>query len=457
MTMRDSVMRRIFGYISLISIVFSVLFPAIGNAKALEEYEEAHKIYLAATACTAIYSDRVGAIARDALEQDGWKIQSYIGKSSKVDARFLVAQKIMPGTTVPFYLLAAVGTENIKDVKTDLRVGKVYFAGKTPEEFIANAQRKDMPDDVPKVHEGFNQYVQASIAAQVHEGVGNQEKPLLTMLLENKERKVYFVGHSLGGAGVTLGAARLLDMGVRPEQVEVITFGAPAVGNKAFRERFEPNLHLTRVVTSGDPITQALQDLVGGYEQFGKEIRWKMPERAKGEPHQVILYLDLAIKNYYKKREQAVQAGELKVPQEAKGDSSRNKVYVIPLKNELPEELQEEFFFMKEALQDEYRSILPNYVLGTRDEGGNIYQKALAAGCQWVVIPRIEAYKVKNEDNVFYITLEQDVYRTDNGDIINSASYSSSTRNLTSLEALIHNAKSMSHDKQNWLIPSFKE
>lgn len=454
----DDIMRRIiWGYISIISVAIIMLFPAIANAGALEEYETARKLYLAAAACTAVYSDRIGSIARDALEQDGWKIQTYVAKSSKADARYLVAKKMESENTVPFYLLASVGTETLKDMKVDLRVGKVYFAGCTPEEFVANAQLKNMPDAVPKVHEGFNQFVQAGLSAQIREEVGDTEKPLLDVLLENRDRKVYLVGHSLGGACSILGGARLLDIGVKPDQVEVITFGAPAVGNKAFCQKFEPTLNVTRVVATGDPVTQALQKLVGGYEQFGHVIHWQAPKRENPESHQVTIYLDLTIKNYYQKRQQAVLAGELNMPKEAMGPCEMPRVYVAPLKNQLAEELQEDFIYINEALLDEYRSILPAYVLGTTDEGENVFQNARSLGCEWVVIPEIRVHKDRKETNVFYITLDQGVYRADNGALINAASYGSSTRNLTVLEAFIHDAKTMSHDRHDWLVPSRKE
>jgi hypothetical protein len=426
-----------------------------GYAGALQEYEEARTLYLAAVACTAAYSDRVGSIARDALGQNGWKIQSYVEKSNQADARFLVAEKNQPGSTIPSYLLSVVGTENIKDVKVDLRVGKVYFAGKNPEEFAANTLRQDMPDTVPKVHKGFSQYVQAGLAKELSEEHNDSEKSLVKMLQENKDRKVLLVGHSLGGAGVTIGGARLLDMGVRPEQIEVITFGAPAVGNKAFRDKFEPVLHLTRVVISGDPVTAALQKVVGGYEQFGREIRWKNSGAENRDSHQIISYL--AIKNYYQKRRQAVLAGELSLPNESFSASPLPKVYVAPIKNKLPEELQKEFIYMKEALQDEYRSTLPGYVLGGEEESGDIFKKAAAANCGWIVMPEIQAHKSKNEENTSYITLEQRVYQVDSGRVITATNYGSSTRNLTPLEALIHNAKEMSKSKQEWLGDSEKE
>jgi pimeloyl-ACP methyl ester carboxylesterase len=443
-------------HISIISIVLLFLQPVTGYAGALEEYEEARTLYLAAVACTAAYSDRVGTIARDALEQNGWDIQSYVEKSDQADARFLVA-KNQSGGTVPSYLLSVVGTENIKDVKVDLRVGKVYFAGANPKEFSDNTLRIDMPDTVPKVHKGFNQYVQAGLAREISEEHNGSEKSLVKMLQENKDRKVLLVGHSLGGAGVTIGGARLLDMGVRPEQVEVITFGAPAVGNKAFRDKFEPALHLTRVVISGDPVTGALQKMVGGYEQFGREIRWQRSGIENTDPHQIISYLDLAIKNFYQKRQQAVLAGEVSLPNESIGIPGSPRVYVAPIKNKLPEELQKEFIYMKEALQDEYRSTLPGYVLGGEEDGEDIFKKAAAANCDWVVIPEIQAYKVKNEEKTSYITLEQRVYQVENGRVVATTSYGSSTRNLTSLEALIHNAKEMSESRQDWLGSSDKK
>ena len=54
---------------------------------------------------------------------------------------------------------------------------------------------------------------------------------LTTLLQENPESKVDLAGHSLGGAAVTLLAARLTDLGVKSEQIEVITFGAPTAGS----------------------------------------------------------------------------------------------------------------------------------------------------------------------------------------------------------------------------------
>ena len=280
-------MGRLIVLVSNIMLVIWFCMPVTGYAGVKEEYQEAYKTYVAAAACLAAYSDRIGKLSYEYLEQEGWEIQPYIQTGTKVDARFLLAKKTIANSSQPMYLLAVVGTETIKDIKTDLRVDKVYFAGHTLEEFERDAQR-EMPDTFPKVHRGFNQYVQAALTAQTKETEDAPSKLLSELLLDNKERKVYLVGHSLGGAAATLGGARLLSMGVQPKQIEVITFGAPAVGNEAFSRQVEPLLPLTRVVTSGDPVTGVLQKLVGGYQQFGREIRWEQSDTNEDQPHQMV-------------------------------------------------------------------------------------------------------------------------------------------------------------------------
>ena len=383
-------MNKFVAFIGKCIIVFWLLFPADGHASVLDDYEESRKMYLAATACMAAYSDRVGSFAFDALLRDGWQVEPYAKTTSSADARFLLAGKIHPDSNQPVYILAVVGTETIKDVLTNMLVGQVYFAGRTPEEFAANAGRKDMPDTAPKVHKGYNQFVQTALDAKGLEGSDTAKQQFTAMLLEHHAGKIYLVGHSMGGATVTLAGARLVSMGVRPEQIEIITFGAPAMGNEAFRNEFEPMLHLTRIVTSGDPFTEALQDLVGGYVQFGREIGWAVPESATVMPHEMTMYLDLAIKYYYWNRHQAILAGVIPVlVYQTLPANDVPRVYVAPIKNRLSENLQEEFFYMKEVLQEEYRRAFPGYFIDTAQEGGDVFKKAAAAGCQLVIVAEV--------------------------------------------------------------------
>jgi len=445
-------MGKIIKFISTVIIVCYLSLPVAVQAGALADYEEAHKLYLVATACMAAYSDRVGGFAVDELDQDGWKPEAYVKTSSKADVRFLLSTKIQPKNNQPLYLLAVVGTETWKDVMLNLLVEKVYFAGTTAEEFEANAARKDVENTYPKVHKGYNRYVQQAIAAEGQDGKKISKGRLMDMLLEHKDGKLYLVGHSMGGATATLAGARLISMGVQPEQVEIITFGAPAVGNEAFRKQFEPVLNLTRITTDGDIVTKAMQTLVKGYRQFGQEIRWEVPNNTNVEPHQMTVYLDLATKHYYQKRQQAIQAGVIPgLVNQTAPVAGVSRIYVAPIKNRLSAELQEEFFYMREALQDEYRRTLPGYVIDTEQTEGDVFKKANLAGCQWVLVTEIQQHKIKNEQNGYYITLEQSLQPVGKGNIVNFTIYGRSSRTSTPLQALIHDGRNMSRDSHEWL------
>nr|WP_249030697.1 hypothetical protein [Sporomusa acidovorans] len=142
-----------------------------------EDYEEAYQLYITAGASVAAYHDRIGEVVTHYLEQDGWRIDHYVQAEGYSGARFLVAQKANPagGTT---YVVAIVGTETSQDVKLDLKVDKVYFAGTNLAEFAANAAKKGLPDTVPKVHRGFYEFVQAGPAATLR----NNHVPALSLL-----------------------------------------------------------------------------------------------------------------------------------------------------------------------------------------------------------------------------------------------------------------------------------
>ena len=63
-----------------------------------------------------------------------------------------------------------------------------------------------------------------------------KEEMVAPYLKQHPDRRLYLTGHSLGGAVASLVAERLVEKGVPKAQVPVITFGAPAVGNKAFAD-----------------------------------------------------------------------------------------------------------------------------------------------------------------------------------------------------------------------------
>lgn len=436
--------------LTLLLVIGVFCLQSIVLAGPKEDYEEAYKMHLAAGASVAAYHNRMGEIATRYLEQDGWKIDHYIQPQNRAGARFLIATKEMePG--VPFYLVAIVGTENSKDVAIDLKTSKVYFAGQNPEEMTANSLLDDIPNDKPKVHRGFNEYIQAGATAELRNR-GKTSFFLPELLRVNPKSRLLLTGHSLGGAAATLAGARFIDIGVDPNQIEVITFGAPAVGNAAFAEKFDPVLKLTRVVIAGDPIVTALQGLVGGYRQFGNEIKFKLPETLD-EPHEVAGYMDSVMKNQYDKRRLAIESGvEMTEPARVQPVSGGN-VCIAPLKNNLPASLAGEFYYMREALYDEYRQTLPAIVFTDDSASENWLKNAAESNCRWLITPVVESSQVRQEKKIYYITTFQMVYDVETGKEVDVAAYSTGTYNLTPLEAFVHSFKGITSHKDGWFKP----
>lgn len=427
--------------VKLLIILWMLQMPGFALAQTQEEGLAAKKIYMAAAACMAAYSNRTGSLAAAAFEQEGWKIETFRHADDKAESRYLLAWNVDSTQEKETFLLAVAGTENKADVKVDLRAQKVHFAGTTWDEFAANAARKDLPENVPRVHEGFNQVAQVLLA--------NEKRLLSQILKERPADKLYLVGHSLGGAVVTLIAARLLDMGIDPGQIEVVTFGAPAIGNEEFEQKYDGKLNVTRIVIEGDPVPIALRRVFGGYRHIGREIRWKLPEPLiKRFSHDVPLYVDVATRNYLAKWQQAVDAGIISTPTASEGTP---RIYVAPVKNRLPAGLQGEFRWMQSALLLEFGQMFPGFIRGREsDIQSHPLDVARDAGADILVIPEIQAIRVR-EENTWYVSLQQSVYRVDDGQMIHMAIYGGHTKFLTPLLGLIHAAKTMRAESNVWL------
>ncbi|WP_346353134.1 lipase family protein [Azotosporobacter soli] len=427
--------------------------PCRALAGAAEDYKEARQIYLAAVSCMAAYQDRFGNLTFAALEQEGWELRGFQKNDVAVDAKFFL-MRTMGGDGLPDYLLAVAGTESEKDVSVDLRWGKVPYGGTDRQEFEAYSQRKGVTGDSPLVHKGFHQYVQSML---VFEEEGADLKPeqhrLLERLRNEPGTELVLVGHSLGGAAATLLAARLLDMGVLPEELKVITFGAPAVGNAAFAEKEKNVIRLQRFINKGDPVPYALTQLVGGYQQFGPEEHWEVPKKLEDRPHSMAVYLDYAMKNYYDK--QRILEEETHQPVKWKGVYKpylEAKGYVAPLANELPAELNSEFYYMNQVLKDQYWRVFSDYVMASEDAPRlELFRLAKEQGCQVLIVPKVLARKVKDQENRYYITLQQEVYSVADERFVGAYAYGSNTKEFTPLEAFVRAARDMNKESASWL------
>lgn len=445
-------------WLLLVATFILLNMPGIGYAEPREEYEEAYRLSIMAAASVAAYNDRIGEMTTRYLEQNNWTIDRYTQDQNQPGARYLLAQKTTAqGDTL--YVLAIVGTENNHDIKIDLKVDKVYFAGSTFEEFAANAELKNIPASQPKIHRGFHEFFQAGPTAKLSNTAG-ASRSLRDILARQQGNKLYITGHSLGGAAAIIAGARFIEMGVNPSQLEVITFGSPAVGNAAFAEKFADVLKVTRIVIDGDAVTGVLQTLVGGYQHFGREIKWQSPDHAHGF-HDIAGYVDIALKNYYDKRRQAREAG-IELSQAAAlvtqtiPPVTQERVYIAPLKNNLQPALTTDFAYMQDALLDEYRQAYPNLLLGKTTVNDNWLEQAAAANCRWVIVPQVVSTLPKNQQNNYRITMQQTVYETSSGAIVDMTSFSTATTTLTPLEAFIHAFKGFRSQEELWLRNSFR-
>lgn len=421
------------------------------DAGPLEDFREAQKLYAFAAASQAAYSDYWGQITLNYLADNGWHVEKHRQVGDKADARLLLIHKYIPEVGKNLYMLAATGTENKKDVLTDLMVSKVYFAGHTAAEILENAKLKEVPPEKPMVHSGFYNYVKTAFTIEDPEMTAGTKSLLFNTVAANPEQKIYLVGHSLGGAAATLSAAALINLGANPNQLEVVTFGAPAVGNEGFRDEFESKLNLTRYVIYGDKVTGVLQGL-GSYVQFGKAETIHAPKGYHYDSHAMTLYLDYAIKNYYHKRQAAAAAGVVTVPTQVLSPGSQSPaVYISPVVLYLPEALQEESYYLREALYDEYREIFSSYRFGDSTTFGDPLRDAAAAGCQWLVVPEVRAKRIKNETNGYRFTFQQTVYRVQDRQLVSLETYTSGSQKFTPIAAGLHTFLEMRSAKAPWL------
>ena len=110
---------------------------------------------------------------------------------------------------------------------------------------------------------------------KAHEGFVSEYMLFREKVIEyvdmHPDKDIHVVGHSLGGALATLASfdiASTLD-----REVNTITFGAPRVGTKDFRDAFENlPINLYRVVVANDPIARVPGMLIP-YEHVGQLIQ----------------------------------------------------------------------------------------------------------------------------------------------------------------------------------------
>lgn len=156
---------------------------------------------------------------------------------------------------------------------------------------IFSEQFRDDPK--VRVHSGFNHHLKSMLATQtVDIKTGEKQSETLQQWLdrmksEHNDLQYMFTGLSLGATSAVLLGATMIDQGVPPDNIKIITFGQPAVGLWGFVSKYQPLLqdNYIRVrnignpdkvfgsfypATVGDPIIVSTGPF--NYHHFGKEL-----------------------------------------------------------------------------------------------------------------------------------------------------------------------------------------
>lgn len=417
-------------------LVLGLLCPARAMAATGEQELE----LLSSLVAMASYSDELSLLAREWLAETGWEFQSQTTATSLAQGRYHLVTKEMPDGHRAV-LLAFPGTENAKDAKVDLRTRSVPFGGSSVEEFRDVAQQDRHATSYPLVHKGFDDY---TMTALFHEpvdlaGSGACEtmgEHLAQELRAHPTEVLYLTGHSLGGAAAILTAARLSDMGVRPEQLRVITFGSPAVGNAAFARYYEKRMQLTRIVMDGDPVAAALQSLGTRYVQFGERVVWKQDRSSARFEHAMVVYLDRALRLYFSEDE--VGDGDML---ESRSLAARGGIFVAVPQLDLDPLVAGDDAADIRILQGAWQA---RYAPCTVQSDGQrsadmdvLIAEARAAQCRYAVRQHISVKRSRDEADTVRVVLETSVYDAQ-GTFITVVSKSTTDRRMTPLEAVAY-------------------
>lgn len=417
-------------------LVLGLLCPARAMAATGEQELE----LLSSLVAMASYSDELSLLAREWLAETGWEFQSQTTATSLAQGRYHLVTKEMPDGHRAV-LLAFPGTENAKDAKVDLRTRSVPFGGSSVEEFRDVAQQDRHATSYPLVHKGFDDY---TMTALFHEpvdlaGSGACEtmgEHLAQELRAHPTEVLYLTGHSLGGAAAILTAARLSDMGVRPEQLRVITFGSPAVGNVAFARYYEKRMQLTRIVMDGDPVAAALQSLGTRYVQFGERVVWKQDRSSARFEHAMVVYLDRALRLYFSEDE--VGDGDML---ESRSLAARGGIFVAVPQLDLDPLVAGDDAADIRILQGAWQArYAPCTVQSDGQRGADmdvLIAEARAAQCRYAVRQHVSVKRSRDEADTVRVVLETSVYDAQ-GTFITVVSKSTTDRRMTPLEAVAY-------------------
>tara|TARA_B110000196_G_C21107252_1_gene645835 strand:- start:283 stop:1398 length:1116 start_codon:yes stop_codon:yes gene_type:complete len=195
------------------------------------------------------------------------------GKRSVIDLQFMYLQK--------------------KDEKSGKNLITIVFQGsQEPQDWMTNLSFKDINFlKRGNVHSGFYQAFRLFFQTlrKYSKDTNNNIPNLVFDNIDvfNQTSKIILTGHSLGGALATLTSCYLMELGIKSENIEVYTFGAPPVGTIDYCNYYKDKLAIYRLVNSDDVVPNL--DKITNLFHFGKEV--VLPSN-EGEIHACEGYID---------------------------------------------------------------------------------------------------------------------------------------------------------------------
>lgn len=406
------------GFLALLSFFFS---PVAGAEPAVSEEME----YLCGWVSLASYSDRVGEVAREELAANGFVLLPIREEDPRTAASYYLMRR--DEAEGPRYLLAVTGTKDWKDIKIDLSLHKVPFAGHTPTEFRREAARKQAISVEPLVHSGFNAYAQTAFFTE-KVGMPTMGEQLRDVLLADPKARLCLTGHSLGGAVAVILAGRLRDMGVPPEQIAVVTFGAPAVGNKAFAKTYE-TMAVRRMVMAGDPVGAAVQAIDASYALFGTVTRFTKRQGQHRFSHAMVNYVDALLRRHFDETEEAVERGGV-------SDGTSPQVY-LAAEFSLPDTFAADLPLWQKATASLTARQLPGVVIGEAATLEEAQEAARAMGCAYVLWQSYEMKRERTQQEAYQVTLQEGLFDSA-GLLLSGQGFTTSTASMTPLLAALY-------------------
>ena len=406
------------------------------------EYNRAYSILFSILASSAAYAPEKG-IEKMYLGSHGWNFVPHQITDGKTTVHFITAKGSMADGR-PVYVISFRGSAEKKDWAADFMTGQVVFGGKTLEEServagvlpggakekaaVAQAAKKAGTKTLPKVHKGFNSY--ADLALRMLLDSSSYE--FLQQYRGEKDARLLLTGHSLGGAVATIMGQRLIDFGFDPGRMQVITFGAPAVGNNAFKQMYGNRLDLIRVTNTEDPVPLVLQGVLRNYRQFGEEVRFRIPKTFNNMNHFLHLYLDSGLQNYYDALDDAVSEGIIQDwPDVRRSEAGRPVILLYVEGDDVATRAgttnaKSAMKLLERFMLNEYKVLFPNYIVIRPPT--DPYEASRSQEADYLLVLKFHADTNQNNNN-WFLTMEQTLSDKD-GNLLASGSASKRTSPL---------------------------